>query len=72
MDVFTSKLAEEAVIGVVKREAPPLPANVTMEEPVWKPTNHQLLIMISLSITSLMISLDATIVITSLTVWTHC
>jgi hypothetical protein len=35
---------------------------------VWKPTRHELLIMISLALLSLMISLDATIVITSLSV----
>jgi hypothetical protein len=35
---------------------------------VWKPTRHELLIMISLSLLSLMISLDATVIITSLSV----
>ena len=32
----------------------------------WKPTNHELLIMVSLSIISMMIALDATVIITSL------
>jgi hypothetical protein len=34
----------------------------------WKPNLHELLIMISLSMISLMVSLDATIIITSLSV----
>ena len=39
---------------------------------VWKPSVHELLIMISLSIITLMISLDATVVVTSLTVTFLC
>ncbi len=34
----------------------------------WKPTNHQLLIMIILSIISFMVALDACIVVTSISV----
>jgi hypothetical protein len=34
----------------------------------WKPSFHQVVILISLAIISLMISLDATIIITSLSV----
>ncbi|TLD36664.1 hypothetical protein E2P81_ATG02446 [Venturia nashicola] len=36
-------------------------------EPEWKPTTHELLIMLSLAVISLMVSLDASIIITSLT-----
>lgn len=34
----------------------------------WKPTTHQLLIMVTLSIISFMVSLDACIIVTSLSV----
>ena len=34
----------------------------------WKPTTHQLLIMVTLSIVSFMVSLDACIIVTSLSV----
>jgi hypothetical protein len=37
-------------------------------EPEWKPTAHELAIMLTLSTTSLMISLDATIVVTTIEV----
>lgn len=36
--------------------------------PAWKPTGHELAIMLTLAIISLMVSLDATIIITSLSV----
>lgn len=36
-------------------------------EPDWKPSTHELLIMLSLALISLMVSLDASIIITSLT-----
>ena len=34
----------------------------------WTPTRHELLVMISLSLISLMVSLDATVIVTSLQV----
>lgn len=43
-------------------EALPAPNDDT----IWKPSTHELLIMVSLSLISMMISLDATIIITSL------
>ncbi|KAF2489088.1 MFS general substrate transporter [Lophium mytilinum] len=41
-------------------------SNGTKEAPPWKPNPHELAIMLSLALISLMVSLDATIVITSL------
>lgn len=42
------------------------PENVDV--PAWKPSGHELAIMLTLAIISLMVSLDATIIITSLSV----
>lgn len=38
------------------------------QETEWKPTTHQLMIMIALSVISFMVSLDACIIVTSLSV----
>lgn len=35
--------------------------------PKWKPSTHELLIILTLSVVSLMVSLDASIILTSLT-----
>lgn len=41
------------------------------QETEWKPTTHQLMIMIALSVISFMVSLDACIIVTSLSVRDH-
>lgn len=38
------------------------------QETEWKPTTHQLMIMVALSVISFMVSLDACIIVTSLSV----
>ena len=46
-------------------------ADITSRRPKagqWKPTGHELMVMLTLSVVSLMVSLDATIIITSLSV----
>jgi len=66
MDIFTSsKEVDEAVIGIKDCQRS---QDDESTEPVWKPTTHEFLIMISLAIISIMISLDATIIVTSLSV----
>lgn len=40
-------------------------------ETEWKPTTHQIMIMIVLSVISFMVSLDACIIVTSLSVRAH-
>lgn len=41
------------------------------QETEWKPTTHQLMIMVALSVISFMVSLDACIIVTSLSVRPH-
>jgi hypothetical protein len=44
---------------------------IVLQEPKWKPSVHELAIMITLSVASLMVSLDATIVVTTIEVYIH-
>ena len=45
---------------------PKVPKPISAEEKAWKASAHELLLLISLSIISFMISLDATVIVTSL------
>lgn len=66
MDIFTSKASQDAVICVKEIGTPTTHRGNESTDPVWKPSMHQLAIMICLAIISFMISLDATIIITTL------
>jgi hypothetical protein len=59
-DLFEQGTYKAAPSGDVEDTAPP------SQQVEWKPTGHELLIIITLAIVSLLVALDASIIVTSL------
>lgn len=70
--MMTDQNKTDGSVGVVDDMDQVRDADTAGAQPqIWKPNRHELGVMLTLSLTSLLVALDATIIVTSLSV-SHC